>query len=111
MSFEKLGQQVRDRLNKKYWIEGELLLAKGVRLYVPMGSLRRELLRKTHDMKWVSHPGEERTMALQDRSYYWPKIGNGIQAYVRSCLVCQLDMMERKKPTGLLQPHPILEKP
>ena len=37
-SYEKLRQQVRDGLNIKYWIEDELLVAKGGRLYVPAGN-------------------------------------------------------------------------
>ena len=69
-SYEKLRQEVRDGLNIKYWIEDELLVAKGGRLYVPMGNLRKELLRETHDTKWAGHPGEERTLALLARSYF-----------------------------------------
>ena len=81
-SYEKLRQQVLDGLNIKYWIEDELLVAKGGRLYVPMGNLRKELLRETHNTKGAGHPGEERTLALLARSYFWPKIGDDVQAYV-----------------------------
>ncbi|RVW18515.1 Retrovirus-related Pol polyprotein from transposon 17.6 [Vitis vinifera] len=38
------------------------------------GGLRRDLLRETHDSKWVGHLGEERTLALLARSHYWPKM-------------------------------------
>ncbi|XP_075092575.1 uncharacterized protein LOC142172786 [Nicotiana tabacum] len=34
-----------------------------------------------------------------------------VEAYVKSCLVCQLDKIERKKEAGLLQPLPIPEEP
>ncbi|KAL0307163.1 UNVERIFIED_CONTAM: Transposon Ty3-I Gag-Pol polyprotein [Sesamum radiatum] len=34
-----------------------------------------------------------------------------VEAYVRTCLVCQLDKVERQKEVGLLQPLPILEVP
>ena len=37
--------------------------------------------------------------------------GDDAQAYMKSCLVCQLDNMEKKKMAGLLQLLPILEKP
>ena len=47
---------------------------KGGRLYVTMGGLRRELLKETHDTKWAGHLGEERTMALLSRSYYFLKM-------------------------------------
>ena len=110
-SYEKLRHQVRDGLNKKYWIEDELLVAKGGRLYVPIGNLGKELLRETHDIKGAGLPGEERTLALLARSYYWPKMEDDIHAYVQSCLVCQLDKTERKKISGLLLLLLILEKP
>ena len=77
-SYEKLRQQVCDRLNIKYWIEDELLVAQGGRLYVPAGNLRKELLRENYDTKWADHHGEERTLALLARSYYWPKIGDDV---------------------------------
>ena len=38
-------------------------------------------------------------------------MGEDVQAYVKSCLVCQMDKTERKKAAGLLQPLPIPEKP
>ena len=71
---------------------------------MPAGNLRKELLRETHETKWAGHPGEERTLALLARSYYWHKMGDDVQAYVRSCLVCQLDKTKRKKTARLLQP-------
>ena len=38
-------------------------------------------------------------------------MGEDVQAYVKSCLVCQMDKTERKKAAGLLQPLPIPERP
>ena len=38
-------------------------------------------------------------------------MGEDVQAYVKSCLVYQMDKTERKKATGLLQPLPIPERP
>ena len=64
--------------------------------------MRRELLQETHDAKWASHSGEERTLALLAKSDYWPKMGEDVQTYVKSCLVCQMDKTERKKAVGLL---------
>ncbi|RVX03852.1 Transposon Tf2-2 polyprotein [Vitis vinifera] len=110
-AYGRLRQQVKEGVIRRYWLEGDLLVAKGGRWYVPAGGLRKELLRETHDAKWAGHPGEERTLALLARSYYWPKMGEEVQAYVKTCLVCQMDKTERKKAAGLLQPLPIPEKP
>ncbi|KAL0337438.1 UNVERIFIED_CONTAM: hypothetical protein Scaly_2018900 [Sesamum calycinum] len=74
-----------------------------------MGTLRRRLLRETHDPQWAGHPGIDRMVALLARRYYWPRMEEDVEAYVRICLVCQLDKVERKKEAGLLQPLPIPE--
>ena len=66
-------------------------------MYVPVGNLKKELLRETHDTKWAGHLREERTLALLARSYYWPKMGDDVQAYVRSCLVCQLLLGDKQE--------------
>ena len=78
---------------------------------MPSSNLRRELLKETHDTKWVGHPGEEKTLALLARSFHWPKMKEDVQAYVKTYHVCQVDKTERKKEVGLLQPLPIPERP
>ena len=52
------------------WLENELLYFTRGKLYVPLCKLRRELLKETHDTKWVGHLGEERTLALLARSFH-----------------------------------------
>ena len=54
---------------------------------------------------------EERTLALLARSFHWPKMKEDVQAYVKTCHVCQVDRTKRKKEVGLLQPMPIQERP
>ncbi|KAG6522526.1 hypothetical protein ZIOFF_019666 [Zingiber officinale] len=111
-TYGKLVQQVRDGVIRRYWIEDDLLVYKGGRVFVPAaGGLRKELLKETHDPLWAGHPGVERMLALLARSYIWPKMENDVKAYVKTCLVCQQDKTERKKEAGLLQPLPIPEKP
>ena len=44
-------QQVKEGVIRRYWLEGDLLVAKGGRWYVPAGGLRKELLQETHDAK------------------------------------------------------------
>ncbi|KAE8734320.1 hypothetical protein F3Y22_tig00000773pilonHSYRG00160 [Hibiscus syriacus] len=97
---------------RKFWLEGGLLYARGHRLYVPQfEGLRKELMKECHDSKWAGHPGIHRTLALITDHYYWPHMGDDVEAYVKTCLVCQQDKIEQKKPAGLLQPLPIPERP
>ena len=78
---------------------------------MPSSKLIQELLNETHDTKWPSHPREMRTLALFTRFFHWPKMKEDMQAYAKTCHVCQVDKTERKKEVGLLQPLPILERP
>lgn len=48
---------------------------------------------------------------LLARSYYWPKMEKDIEAYIKMCLICQYDKIERKKEAGLLQPLLVLIGP
>ncbi|KAL0368286.1 UNVERIFIED_CONTAM: Transposon Tf2-12 polyprotein [Sesamum calycinum] len=111
VGYLKIVEQVKGGLIRKYWLDSGLLYAKGGRVFVPTGTLRRRLLRETHDPQWAGHPGIDRMIALLARRYYWPRMEEDVEAYVRTCLVCQLDKVERKKEAGLLQPLPIPEVP
>ena len=76
---------------------------------MPTRNLRCELLKETHDTKWAGHHGEERTLAFLARYFHWLKIKEDMQAYVKTCHVCQVDKTEGKKEAGLLQPLPFRE--
>ncbi|KAE8717722.1 hypothetical protein F3Y22_tig00110029pilonHSYRG00062 [Hibiscus syriacus] len=65
----------------------------------------------TYQGGWEGHPGIHQNLALIAKHYYWPYMGNDVEAYVKTCLVCQQDKIEQKKPVGLLQPFPIPERP
>ena len=96
---------------KRYRLEDDLLYAKGGRLFVPSGGgLRKELLRETHDPQWAGHPGTERILALLTKPYFWTKMGDDVEFYVNTCVVCQKDKLERKHEAELLQPFSIVEK-
>ncbi|KAE8668323.1 cytochrome P450 78A7-like [Hibiscus syriacus] len=109
---ERIIEGAKEGRTREFWLEGELLYHRGHRLFVPRyGKLRKELIKECHDSKWAGHPGVDRTMALLSEQYYWPHMAEDVQAYVKTCLVCQQDKIEAKKPAGLLQPLPIPERP
>lgn len=105
----KLAEQGKTR---QFWLEDGLLYTKRRRLYVPKwGDLRRDLIRECHDTKWAGHPGQRRTRALLESSYFWPQMRDQVELYVKTCLVCQQDEVENKQPAGLLEPLPVAERP
>ncbi|KAL0310177.1 UNVERIFIED_CONTAM: Transposon Ty3-I Gag-Pol polyprotein [Sesamum calycinum] len=75
------------------------------------GDVALTVVEETDDPQWVGHPGINIMVALLAHRYYWPRMEEDVEAYVRTCLVCQLDKVERKKEAGLLQSLPIPEVP
>ncbi|KAK8948956.1 hypothetical protein KSP39_PZI005193 [Platanthera zijinensis] len=105
-------QAAKEGKTKQFWVEDELLYTKGKRLYIPKwDNLRRELIKECHDTRWAGHPGQKRTMALVEIMYYWPRMKESVDTYVKTCLVCQQDKVENRQPAGLLEPLPVPDHP
>ena len=83
-AYLKLAEQVKEGIVHRYWLEDGLLYTKGHHLYIPIGGLQRELLKESHDSKWASHPRMERMHALLSKSYYWPRMREEVELYVRT---------------------------
>jgi hypothetical protein len=43
------------------------------------------VIAKNHDPIFVAHPGNKRTFELIYLGYWWPKMRQGIEGYVRRC--------------------------
>lgn len=72
-------------------------------LLVP-SSLRAEILEACHDDPSAGHLGTSRTLARIRQKYYWPKLLDSVQRYVRTCRDCQRRKIPHLKPAGLLKP-------
>jgi hypothetical protein len=108
-TFKELAVQGR---TARFWFEDGVLYTKGQRIYIPAwGRLRRDILKECHDSRYAGHPGTHRTLSLVQERFYWPRLRDDVEAYVRTCLVCQQDKVENQPPAGLLQPLQIPEKP
>jgi transposase InsO family protein len=95
--------------NDPYDITKDRLYYKG-RLVIPdSDELRFKILQEAHDSPVAGHPGRTKTLALVSRYYYWPKIYDSIQRYIRSCHVCQRAKASREAYQGLLKPLSIPE--
>ncbi|GJR39353.1 RNA-directed DNA polymerase, eukaryota [Tanacetum coccineum] len=89
-----------------------MLFTKGDRLYVPKwGNLRRVILKECPNSKWVGHPRIMRTLALVEGTYYWPRMGDDVETFMRTSLIFQQDKIEQQKSGGLLEPLPTPKGP
>ena len=67
-------------------------------------------MKEAHNSSCAEHAGGARMFSLLSHTYFWTKMEDDREAYVKTCHVCQVDKTERKKEAGLLQPLPAPER-
>ena len=91
--------------------EDGLLYYKG-RLWIPNDqSLRQEIVNSEHDSKVAGHFGQDKTLELMTRHFFWPAMAEWVTDYVRSCDACQRNKSPRHAKYGLLQPLKLAYSP
>ncbi|KAF8750266.1 hypothetical protein RHS01_09482 [Rhizoctonia solani] len=83
--------------------EEDLLWYRG-KLVVPDSEpLKEQLLKEFHDSPLAGHPGQQRTLELISRSYWWPGMKSSAKEWVKCCPVCQANQ-QAHAPTIALKP-------
>jgi len=81
-------------------------------LWVPNEiNINKTILESEHDTKVAGHMGQDKTMELIRRNFWWPKMDEQIIDFVRSCADCQKDKAARHQPYGMLQPLELAYSP
>ena len=106
-----LVNMVREGKTRRFWLEDDILYSKGNRvLHTKVGQLADGAHQRVPRL-WVGHPRTKRTLALLKGTYYWPQMHDNVEAFVKTCLVCQQDKIEQKSSGRLLEPLPIPKRP
>jgi hypothetical protein len=85
-------------------LEDGCVYRKGM-LWIPNNkNLIRQVLESEHNTKVAGHMGQDKTIELIRRNFWWPKMDEEIKDFVRSCLQCQKNKAARHQPYGLLTP-------
>jgi transposase InsO family protein len=79
------------------------ILFRKLMLWVPH-PLIGKILESEHDSKVAGHFGQDKTIELIRRNFWWPKMEKDIIAYIQSCPDCQKDKSRRHRHYGLLSP-------
>ena len=66
--------------------------------------LRKEILESEHNHPTAGHFGQRKKLELVTRNFYWPKLDETINEYVRTCDACQRNKSRRHAKYGLLEP-------
>ena len=74
-------------------------------MYIPKDeSLQTKIAQGCHDSLVAGHFGQEKTIEIVTRDFYWKGLADWITDYVRSCDQCQHSKFPRHAKYGLLQP-------
>ncbi|MBW0572481.1 hypothetical protein O181_112196, partial [Austropuccinia psidii MF-1] len=91
--------------------QAKLLLLKD-RVLIPRNEeLQLNILQKCHDSPLAGHPGQEMTLKLIKRDFYWAGMHQFIKDYVSSCQQCSRNKKIDHKKFGLLKPLQIQSSP
>lgn len=63
-------------------------LFKGKKLCVPSRSLRHAIIKEQHGSGLGGHFGRDKTIAIIEGKFYWPKIYRDVARYVQRCKTC-----------------------
>ncbi|MCH80169.1 transposon Tf2-1 polyprotein, partial [Trifolium medium] len=84
------------------------LIFKDNKIWISPSSKFKELLmREFHETPIAGHAGVEKTMKRLSENFYWDKMKQDVQAFIKQCVVCQKTKYSTLKPAGLLQPLPL----
>jgi len=92
----------KDRKVRELSCEKDILYRRNL-LWVPEGLVQR-IMESEHDTKVAGHMGQDKTIELIRRNFWWPKMNERITDFVRSCPECQQNKASRHPPYGLSSP-------
>jgi hypothetical protein len=94
--YQEAAKQVKEPLT----IEDGILYRK-MKLWVPK-DLIMMVLESEHDSKIAGHFGQDKTIELIRRNFWWPRMDETIIDYIQSCVECQKDKTACYLKYGLL---------
>jgi hypothetical protein len=94
------------------WEEKDGLVWYKGRVYIPADDkIRCNVVHSCHDTMLVGHPGEQGTLKLVSRHYWWPGITMSVKSYVGHCKECNHVKSIQCNTRVELNPHSMSGKP
>jgi len=95
-------QAPKDRKDREIRTEQGVLYREGL-LRVP-SRLIQQVIESEYDTKVAGHMGQDKSIELIRRNFWWPKMNERIIDFVSSCSECQQNKAFRHQPYGLSCP-------
>ena len=70
-------------------------------------ALRNDIIAELHDSLYAGHPGENMTIRLVKRYFWWDGMAQDCRTFVKRCIVCQRDKTSTQISAGELRSHAI----
>jgi len=94
-----------------YGIEDEMVTYERC-IYIPdSNALKLKVAHQCHNAKVGGHFGQDKTLDLMKRNYYWTNMEEWVRNYVPTCDACQRNKTARYKNYGKLVPLEIPSRP
>ena len=107
-----IWQEEYEKARESYAVNGEVLagptykdgmLFRKGKIWLPRNeALWTMVFENEHDTMVAGHIGMDKTLELITRNFYWPRMAEDIEDYVRSCNDCQRNKASRHKRHGTL---------
>jgi len=111
MTREKEVVQALKKEDSLTWEEDEVMYIEG-RIYVPNNKkIKEEILKESHNLVDVEHPGQHRMLELLKRTYWWPGLKKDVKKYVQGCFKYQQNKVQHQRKAGELHPLEIPKGP
>ena len=82
------------------------------KVYVPKDNiLRVKIIRLHYNMPVGGHRGQQKTVELVTRNFWWPGVIKEVKQYVKGCDFYQRNKNYTEQPAGKLMPNSIPNKP
>nr|AAX07708.1 retrotransposable element Tf2 protein-like protein [Pyricularia grisea] len=91
---QKLGQHQGKLVVPETTLDGQIFL-------------RTALIREAHEPKIFAHAGQNKTIQMIKRRYFWEGMSQTIRKYIKNCHDCERNKGRHDKTPGLLHPLPI----
>jgi Integrase zinc binding domain len=90
-----------------FTMEYDLVLYNGL-VYIPKDdAIKLCIFQQCDESTTAGHLGQDKTLELITRDYYWLRMRQFLNEYIKFCNTCSRNKMPRHKPHGLLKPLPI----
>ena len=105
---EEMKQTGVKMLKDKKQQEVDGIMYKEEKVYVPKDDkLRAEIIRLYYNIPVEEHRGQQKTIELVTRNFWWPGVTKEVKQYVEECNSCQRNKNHIEQPADKLMPNSI----